>query len=226
MSLSVEFLDEMWELEPGQDLSFGRAADLVVDESNLFLHRVLGVFRHARSTWWLHNAGEWLELEVRTDRGSTHSLVPGARVALVVPAMISFAAGKAKYAIRAVPAEPLDDSEVRIVLDAPRTNRFGVIELNDEQRLVLTALCEKHLLDPSSNGSLPSNRAIAHRLGWSITKFNRKLDYLCRRLATAGVTGLKGAPGERAADRRLRLVEHALATELISSDDLDRLEAG
>jgi hypothetical protein len=70
---------------------------------------------------------------------------------------------------------------------------------------------------------MPANREVAHRLGWTITKFNRKLDYLCRRLAESGVEGAFGDSGDLATNRRQVLVEHAVARRLVTVADLDDL---
>ena len=64
---------------------------------------------------------------------------------------------------------------------------------------------------------------MARRLGWSITKFNRKLDNLCDRFAKLGVGGLRGSLDQLATDRRRRLVEHAVESGLIDRSQLDRL---
>lgn len=225
MTLGVEFLDDRWEVGPGHDFTFGRAADLCVDESNLYLHRVVGLLRSRDHTWWLHNVGEWLELEVRTVNGNVHTMAADTRLAVVSRCEVRFSAGNANYAIGLAPEEdPRLREGFKVIADAPSTNRFAVIELNPEQRMLLAALCE-HRLRPTGGGeSLPANRQVALRLGWSITKFNRKLDYLCRRLASEGVAGLQGGRGGRATSRRERLVEHALTTGLISAADLVLLE--
>ncbi len=219
MPLIVDFLSQRWELNTDAELSFGRAGDVTIDETNLYLHRVVGVFRYIGDTWWLQNLGDWVDIVVRTQQGSTHTLVPGSRVAIVTRAKIRFEAGLANYQLDATPIPlPADPAEVRIVVDVPSTNRFGFIELNDEQRLLLVALCEPRLTSEVTKP--PPNRATAHRLGWSITKFNRKLDYLCRSLTRAGVPGLKGRLGERASDRRLALIDHAVSTGLVEPADL------
>ena len=94
--------------------------------------------------------------------------------------------------------------------------------LTDEQRLLLLALAEGTLRDPHNSDELPTNRAVARRLGWSITKFNRKLDNLCNRFTKLGVGGLRGSIDQLATDRRRRLVEHAIESGLIARSQLDR----
>ena len=74
-----------------------------------------------------------------------------------------------------------------------------------------------------SSNELPTNRQIAARLGWTITKYNRKLDWLCQKYASAGVSGLRGSSDLLARDRRVRLVEHALDTGVVTAADLSRL---
>ena len=109
------------------------------------------------------------------------------------------------------------------------TIALGDLLLTDEQRLLLLALAEGTLRDPHSNDELPTNRAVARRLGWSITKFNRKLDNLCNRFSKLGVGGLRGSIDQLATDRRRRLVEHAVESGLIDRSQLStcsRAEAG
>ena len=72
---------------------------------------------------------------------------------------------------------------------------------------------------------LPRNEAAAARLGWGLTRFNRKLDNVCEKLERAGVSGLRGSTGAGAANRRVRLVEYAIDTLLISANDLPKLRA-
>ena len=71
---------------------------------------------------------------------------------------------------------------------------------------------------------MPQSGAAAQRLGWTVTKFNRKLDNVCQKLADAGIRGLHGGPGKLASNRKSRLVEHALSTRLVSEADLALLD--
>jgi hypothetical protein len=90
----------------------------------------------------------------------------------------------------------------------------------DQVRLVL-ALAEPALTGRSGRGTaLPTSGEAAQRLGWTVTKFNRKLDNVCQKLAAQGVRGLHGEPGHLASNRRARLVEYALAVRLVTRDDL------
>ena len=57
-----------------------------------------------------------------------------------------------------------------------------------------------------------------------MTTFNRKLDNVCDKLDKIGVRGLRGGKGNLATNRRLRLVEYAVATHLVGTEDLFLLE--
>ena len=87
--------------------------------------------------------------------------------------------------------------------------------------MLLVSLAEQRLRDPAADRtSVPSNAEIAHRLGWSTKKFDRKLDYICAKLTEHGVKGLRGGKGIEATTRRLNLVEHAVRNGLVTTADL------
>ena len=77
---------------------------------------------------------------------------------------------------------------------------------------------------PRARAQVPSSAEAAARLGWSMTTFNRKLDNVCEKLDKLGVDGLRGGRGKLATNRRARLVEYAVATRLVSVDDLVLLD--
>ena len=65
----------------------------------------------------------------------------------------------------------------------------------------------------------------AKRLGWPLTKFNRKLDNVCEKLDRVGVRGLRGGrAGGAASNRRTALVEHAVSTLMVTAEDLPMLD--
>lgn len=231
--LHVEFCGEWTTLDAGEERTFGRSADILIDE-NRHLHRVLGRFYYLHNTWWIVNEGRSITIQIAdADSRSTIALAPGSEVALTFPnALLRFRAGSTDYemSIKAPdrvatdvrPDDPLDDGEP----DGDwidETIGLADIPLTDEQRALLLALGEGMLLDPHSTAELPTNRAVARRLGWSITKFNRKLDNLCSRFAKLGVGGLRGSIDQLATDRRRRLVEHAIETNLITARQLGSL---
>jgi len=227
--LRVEFVGEEIIVPADHELTFGRAADLIIDD-NPYLHRTLGRFSVIRGLWWLTNTGRSIALAVTDLGGSSFSrIAPGSAMAITVPeAAVRFEAGAARYEIEVfLPSMGPDDESAREVwLDdgAGPTVTVSQIPLTPEQLELVVALAEFRLREPGSQAPLPTNKAVSARLGWSRSKFNRKLDALCAKLARAGVTGLHGSAGELARDRRLRLVEHAIITRLITPEDLAILE--
>ena len=230
-NLYVDFIGEVTAVEPGDELTFGRQADLRIDD-NRHLHRVLGRFWSRGDAWWLTNEGRSITIQIAdTDSRSNVQLAPGSEIALSFPnSILRFRAGITDYelSVRVPDRGAAEDDEVDDPFDvddeaAGETIALGDIMLTDEQRLLLLALAEITLRDPHAADELPTNRAVARRLGWSITKFNRKLDNLCDRFTKLGVGGLRGSIDQLATDRRRRLVEHAVQSGLISRSQLDRL---
>lgn len=222
--LVVEFLGEEYPVPRDRTFSFGRSADLVIDE-NRHLHRRLGLFDHADGMWWLHNVGSALTIEV-SDRNSPSRLTvaPGATIALVFEeAALRFRAGSTGYELTI--DVPLSPPEAEVVIDdegAPTVTGAELSFTPDQLRCML-ALAEPRLLDPSAV-ALPTNKAAAARLAWKLTKFNRKLDNVCTKIGNAGVSGLRGGAGSLATKRRDRLVEFALSANLVTAADLVLLD--
>jgi hypothetical protein len=224
--LVVEFVGDERTLSPGDELTFGRAADIVIDE-NRYLHRVVGRFRWSNGMWWLTNVGSSIPIDL-ADRQSTSftKVAPGASVPISFEsATLGFEAGGRPYELTIELLAELPE------LDHPPpatgdevTTTAASIPLTDEQRLLLVALAEPRLRE-RPGGELPTNREIAAKLRWTITKYNRKLDGLCRKYSAAGVSGLRGTSDALARDRRVRLMEHALHAGIITSDDLALLDA-
>ena len=227
--LHVDFIGEVTTVELGDELTFGRLADLHIDD-NRHLHRVLGRFWSRGDTWWLTNEGRSITIQIAdADSRSNVMLAPGSEIALSFPnSILRFRAGITDYeVIVSVPdrdASEGDDEDDPLDVDADElgadTIALGDLLLTDEQRLLLLALGEGTLRDPHHNDELPTNRAVARRLGWSITKFNRKLDNLCNRFTKLGVGGLRGSIDQLATDRRRRLVDHAVESGLITRGQL------
>jgi len=224
--LWLEFCGE--EVRVVDQLTIGRSADLIVDD-NRYLHRCVLEVVADGSVWWLRNTGTRIVISVVDLEGrSTTTVAPGAACVLTYPTFgIRFTAGPTRYELTGAIEDLERDADLRSGVDptAPRTLEFGCVDLNVEQRLLLLALCEPQLLNPASGEIVPTNRQASHRLGWSATKYHRKLDNLCAKFARAGVAGVHGDVAELAADRRLRLARHAIDTELVTVDDLRALDA-
>jgi hypothetical protein len=230
LRLRVEYCGEVRAIETSDEFTFGRAGDLRIDD-NRHLHRVLGRLWARGDQWWLSNEGSSISIQIAdADSRSSVMLAPGSEIALSFPnSIVRFRAGITDYELTvSVPdredeEEPDDESDTMWDDEFGDTVALGDVMLTDEQRLLLLALAEPTLRAPHTKEELPANRAVARRLGWSITKFNRKLDNLCNRFAKLGVGGLRGSIDQLATDRRRRLVDHAIDSGLISADQLDRL---
>lgn len=217
--LFITYVDCTRELLPGEELTFGRSGDLVIDE-NPYLHRVLGKFSFKSDYWWLMNVGSKTPIELLDATSQTSALLTSGRQLPITTlrSLVRFQAGPSSYEIQVISEEA---SELVAPAKGPPgaiTARFGVIDLTAEQRIMLAALCEPRLRNQSK--PIPGNKDVAVRLGWTLSRFNRQLDRLCQRLERAGVRGLRGSGASLATDRRYRLVEHALRVGLVGPADL------
>ncbi len=229
--LHIFFIDELTVAAPGDVVTFGRSGDIELDEANQYMHRIVGTFFDQDNVWWLANKSRHGNLTLVGNTGRLTRLPPEAVSAITEPTgVLRFDAGPSTYELGwTLPGqEPLmppvvdDDGDVSMA-----TSQFGIVPLNDEQRMLLAALAERSILDSTvSTSDLPANASVAHRLGWSAKKLDRKLDYLCARLSAEGVRGLRGEKGFEAIDRRSRLVEHAISSGMIGHADVETLPAG
>jgi len=221
--LLVAYLGESWTLTPEQSLSFGRDADLVVDD-NPYLHRIAGEFRHEAGAWVLENVGSRIVLTLRGAGPLAATTVPpGQQVRLIDRSWsVSFTAGPTNYQLEGeVQVEgPLG---IGTTTASGSTQRFGVVDLTDDQRIAVVALAQRFLRG-ELNPSVPSNKEIAGQLNWTSKAVQRKVDNLADKLTQAGVPGLKGSEGASAARRRERIVEHMVRQQLVDVDDLSLLD--
>ena len=210
-----------------ESITFGRSADLVLGEHNLRMHRIVGRFVGTATSWSVENHATAYHLTVASGDASWSTTVsPGSAAALPTgTGHVTVDLGDVRYTVEySHEAEPLElvapSSTGEPTVDAPP------VRLRLEQRLLLTAMAEPGLRQPGSwpPPSPPPNKEVASRLGWKITKFNRKLDYLCRRLAKLGVEGLIGDSTQLATDRRRILVQWAVATGAVRVADLALLD--
>ncbi len=222
--LVVEFVGEVYELQPGQTLEFGRGAELDIDD-NRYLHRKLGRFEHQAGFWFLVNIGRSLHISILDNE--THSqatVAPGRELALTFEsATVRFRAGRSTYELTVRGGSPIsrqpDNSD-----ETFDTITMSNIPLTPDQRLLIISLAEPTLRDPAGGLKIPPSRQAAARLGWPVTKFNRKLDNVCDKLTKAGIGGLHGSPGDLATNRRKILVELSIQGGLVTPDDLKLID--
>lgn len=221
-TLNVTFADETTIVGPGERLSFGRKADIEID-SNRYLHRVVGTFEWVNDGWWLANTGSAIILELSDAASSSRiSIAPGASVHLsFTEATLRFQAGRSPYEITVEQAVTPPETDQFDDLTGDTTVTAATTDLNEEQRLLLVGLAQKQLRDPAApKSALVTNKAVADSLGWTKTKFDRKLDNLCVKFANLGVPGLVAGTGQTASRRRETLITSVITQQLITFDDL------
>lgn len=225
MKATVNFCGETREIGEAGSITIGREGDIVVDD-NPYLHRNFLTLTVTDGLAWLHNVGAQISATVADIQGLTQTwLAPGARVPLVFPhTSVWFTAGPTTYDV-----EIMLDSAPMVPTPMSGTGvsdtTIGPVTMTPDQRRMVVALAESILKRGlGGKGNIPSSAAAAERLGWTVTKFNRKLDNVCHKLSRTGVTGLVGSTGSNASSRRTRLVEYALAARLVTPGDLVLLD--
>lgn len=223
--VTVDFAGELFTVTRGQRFTIGREGDLALDD-NRFLHRHFLCIEEAGGLWWLINIGSRLSATVTDTEGRVQAqLAPGARLPIVFAAMaVVFSAGPTTYELSVHVEQPAFRENVTDV-DDDGLSTIGAVPLTISQKLLILALAEPLLRREGTGMSeLPSSAKAAERLGWTLTRFNRKLDNVCDKLDRQGVPGLRGGVSSSATNRRVRLVEHAIASRLVVREDLELLD--
>ncbi|MGA1836537.1 hypothetical protein VD659_06350 [Herbiconiux sp. 11R-BC] len=224
-SASVEFIGEWYPLDPETPFDIGRDADLDIDD-NQYLHRRFLQISFVDGLWWLANVGSRLSATVSDPSGTMQAwLAPGARLPIVFGlTTVVFTAGPTSYEFTVHTSTPafIDSSPVP---SAGGATTVGAVTFTASQKLLILALAEPMLKrEGTGTSEIPSSAAAAERLGWALSRFNRKLDNVCDKLSRAGVDGLRGGVGALATNRRARLVEHAVLSRLVTKADLPMLD--
>ncbi|MEQ1701396.1 MAG: hypothetical protein ABMA25_14905 [Ilumatobacteraceae bacterium] len=225
-TLTIDFAGEVHELDGSTAFVIGRDGDLQVDE-NPYLHRRFLEVRFEHNLWWLANIGGQLTATVSDSTSGVHAwLAPGGRMPIVFGATcVRFTAGPTSYEIDMTLSDaPYMSEETEEPNDGSTT--IGRVMLTHDQKRMLVALAEAALRRGAPGAvELPSSGQAAERLGWTLKKFEKKIDNVCDKLANKGVRGLKGGQGNLASGRRARLVEYALAARIVTAADLPILDA-
>jgi hypothetical protein len=218
--LVVEYCGESYSCAQGNQFTFGRSGDLVIDD-NHFLHRIIGICAEKSGWWWLTNVGASLPLHLQAKvGGASITLSPGGSVPLVLgPTDVRFTAGVTTYELLLDAPWVSEQIVPRFVADGFTTIDAADMPLSSEQLLLLVALAESRLRK-GPTAELPSNQEVVERFGWTTTKFNRKLDGLCVKFARRGVSGLVGEQSRLASQRRQRLVDHVINSGMVTADQL------
>lgn len=226
MSMIIDFCGEQLRVPGDGWVTIGRDADLTVDD-NLYLHRQFLQVGCVEGLYWIVNVGDQLSATVTDADGRVQAwLAPGARLPVVFEStLVRFTAGPTTYEL-SLSLEQAPFAEPAAVAGDHGDTTIGLLPFTQDQRRLVVALAEP-LLQQNGRGSasVPSSAEAARRLGWTVTRFNRKLDNVCQKLTKVGVRGLHGSPGDLASNRRARLVEYAVSTRLVTREDLELLDA-
>lgn len=224
-TVTVEFAGEYFPVRPGGRFIVGREGDLAIDD-NLFLHRHFLEISNADGLWWLGNIGTRLTATVTDVTGGVQAwLAPEARLPLVFAVTtVVFTAGPTTYELTIHATQPTF-RPTRREFDGDGQSTIGDVPLTLTQKQLLVALAEPLLRrDGTGMSAIPSSAAAAERLGWTVTRFNRKLDNVCEKFERVGVPGMRGGTRSFATNRRARLVEHVIASRLVTKADLALLD--
>lgn len=223
--VAVEFLGEVTEVPDGREFTIGRAGDLVIDD-NPRLHRRFLVISSAGEMWWLSNVGSQIAATITVDSGLTQTwLGPGGAMPIADGrSEVRFSAGRTTYEFE-IFASDIQPRPVTATDDGDGTKTHLVaVSLSEHQRLVVLALAQFALRGADiGRARIPSTQTVVAQLGWTKRAFERALDEVCKKLSDAGVVGLVGQHGALAHDRRARLVEYAITTRMVRSEDLSML---
>jgi hypothetical protein len=222
--LTVEFEGEVFTPDPAEPFGIGRDADLNLGQ-NQFLHRRLLRLEYAHGFWWLANVGSSMSATVSDPNTGTQAwLGPGARLPVANSELtVTFTAGPCVYELVIRNPEPMWQDTAEMPALAGDTT-LSALPLTASQKLLILSLAEPMLRrEGTAVVLIPSNAEAAERLGWNLTRFNRKLDNVCDKLDRLGVDGMRGGVRSHATNRRSRLIEWAVATGVVTAADLPLL---
>jgi len=218
----LDFCGEIHPITEGATVVVGRDADVVIDEDNHYLHRRFLAVTMTGGFVWLENVGSQLSATLADEHGLVQTwLAPGSRVPVVFPrSVVYFTAGPTTYDLELYVDDPPFVPQ-HVEQDSAGTTTVGRVSFTPDQRLLCLALAEDVLRrGVRGRAQIPPSAEAAAKLGWTSTKFNRKLDNVCEKLAKTGVRGLTSVEGRPASDRRSRLVEYVVASRLVVPEDL------
>lgn len=223
--LTIELSGVRRDLRAGEVVTFGRAGDLLVDDTNPYLHRLVGRFYWRAGCWWVENLGTVVEL-LLTAAGDAVRLPARTTVGEPKAASIKASAFEVLFESNGIsyrlsgqaspdPAAQPEGTPGHAAMTAENAVR-GAVQLSGSEQALLDRLAGHRSRDPLLGpGALPATSELAAELGWQPYALDRKLDYLASRLTVAGATGLQRHPGHDEAARRWQLSDHAVNAQLV-----------
>ncbi len=230
MLLIVMFGAQTWRINPGQEFTFGRAADCdaVLPQADRGVSRRSGSFSSRDGIWWLSNDSSASMLYLDGDRGFRADLPPGLALPLQQwHVKVRIDGVLDSYTIR-LRLPDLDEDLEGYDQTGPETASFERVvtatrhrpRLSDDDRLVLAARFEEYLTWRYSGHAAPrSARDAAERIGWQPHTVAKRCENIRNRYLRIGVPGLRGP---RALEELAALL---ISTGELTSDDLRRLPA-
>jgi hypothetical protein len=221
MTLSLDYCGEAIDIDR-LPFTIGRDADFVIDDNPYLHRRFLELLTDGHGEPMLRNVGSQLVATIADPEGRMEAMLgPGAVMPLVYgETLVRFQAGSTTYEfmIERASAAPVPDLTAP---DDDGTATMGRIELTRDQKLLVLSISESALrVGGNAAAHIPTTAEAARRIGWKTTKYNRKLDNVCEKLANLGIRGLHGDAGSHASNRKARLVEYVLSSRIVTKDDL------
>lgn len=212
--LKLDFAGAPFEVTPG--MTFGRIADLVLDDLNPYMHRLCGRFDLAGVQWTLQNVGSSAPLVVVDSRGQRSTVVPGGAALLNPPSgTISLVAGPTPYelafTIAGAAAEAATDDD-QMETAGPATANFGA-DLTARELCYLSSFARPRLT--GQGRTVPSFAEVAAE--WGVSE--RTVENTMRRVRTK-----MRESGVRQVDTIDNLVDQLLARGAVTHRDLASAE--
>lgn len=207
--LTVRFVGEVY--KPDAELTFGRHADLTLDENN-FLHRRAGRFRLRDGTWWLENVGGRLRLTMVSSDGSLLDLQPGSSSPLLGDSgEVSVTAGPTRYSLeyelQRIQMAITDSASYRI--SGADTMTYGPI-LTPRETDFVVVMAQGRLT--GRLGPIPSHGEIAEIWGVSAKTVDNTLQRLRTKLRSQNINSVTSSE---------TLIEYLVTQGLVSMADLE-----
>jgi len=226
--VKIEYENTVVNVDETKGFIIGREGDLPMGD-NPYLHRRFLEVSYEHGFWWLTNIGQTMSATVFDPSSCLQAwLRPGGRIPLVFGRVdVLFTAGPLSYSVAVVDDDPIwhdnpDTDPLSRNAGLLSSTTVGSCTWTAAQRLAIVALAEPMLMRDSMQGvaHIPSNSDAARRIGWTVKRFEKKIDNICAKLDELGVEGVRGGLQSHASARRSRLVEWAVSTGLVSSADL------
>ena len=178
------------ELEAFHRVTFGRAADLLVDD-NPYMHRIVGAFELHGDVWWLANEGSSTELTVLDRSGRRTTLPPGTRSALTTAGKVSWTSGSTPYELAYRVEATFEPTQSNPVSNGTNTVAFLPKLTAREIDFMVTAA--RHMLTGSRQPA-PTYAEIAYLWGVKPKTVDNTIQKLKAKLAEAGVPASVSTP--------------------------------